>query len=295
MGTTQGKTGKGTAITGGGPTSVEVFHLGEWGRGSNGICIVRLISHEPLNAKAAAEAITAATKFAEEFKAQLLVTPGGFGEAVPDFHGSEIETFTEAVQGYVTDLLRLIPAKRDFDIILGVDGQGGRVQEAYFVSKEARSIQECERAWKSYPRWDEMHLYTKGKPCQNRVIITARDRICLLVCHDMAVFSGRSQANRGQQRETWARQIDSEIARGPNTGLVHLIHYLDSPSEGRVFTNGMAALISSGVAWGISTFKTNMYRTANWQGLREIEERTARFAGPTLDLYIKASESKPTA
>ena len=27
------------------------------------------------------------------------------------------------------------------------------------------------------------------------------------------------------------------------------------------------ALISSGVTWGISTFKTKLYRTANWQGL----------------------------
>ena len=153
-------------------------------------------------------------------------------------------------------------------------------------------VQECKRVWKSYPRWDEMHLYTKGKPCRNRVVFTHRDRICLLVCHDMAAFSGRSQANRGQQREIWARQIDSEVTRGPNTGLVHLIHYLDSPSEGRVFTNGMEALISSGVAWGISTFKTELYRTADWQGLREIEERTARFAGPTLDLYVMPSKSK---
>ena len=294
MGTMHRKTGKGTAIVGDAPTSVEVFDLGEWGRGSNGVRVVRLISHEPLlNAKAAAEAIMAATKFAEEFKAQLLVTPGGFGEAVPEFHGSEIETFTEAVQGYIGRLLQFIPVERHFDIILGVDSQGGYVQDAYFISREARSIKECKRAWKSYPRRDEMHLYTKGKLCQNRVIITDRDRICLLVCHDMAVFSRRSQTNRGQQREIWARQIDSEIARGPNVGVVHLIHYLDSPSEGRVFTNGMAALMDS-VAWGISTFKTGMYRTANWRGLREIEERTARFAGPTLDLYVKASKSKPT-
>ncbi len=295
MGTMHRKTGKRAAIAGDDPISVEVFDLGEWGRGSNGIRVVRLISCEPLNAKAAAEAITAATKFVEEFEAQLLLTPAGFGKAVPEFHGSEIETFTEAVQGYVADLLQFIPAERHFDIILGVDGQGGYVQDAHFVSKEARSIQECKRAWKSYPRWDEMHLYTKGKPCQNRVIIADKDRISLLVCHDLAAFSGRSQANRGQQREIWARQIDSEVARGPNTGLVHLIHSLDSPSEGRVFTNGMAALISSGVAWGISTFKTEMYRTADWQGLREIEERTARFAGPTLDLYVKASKSNPIA
>jgi len=38
--------------------------------------------------------------------------------------------------------------------------------------------------------------------------------------------------------------------------------------------------------------KTKLYRTADWQGLREIEERTARFAGPTLDLYVRPSKSK---
>lgn len=289
------KTVKRTAIASDDPASVEVFDLGEWGKGSDGIRVVRLISHEPLYVKEAAEAITAAIKFAEEFKAQLLITPGGFGEAVPEFHDSERETFTEAVQGYVANLLHLIPAERHFDIILGVDSQDGYVQDAYFVSREARSIKECKRAWKSYPRRDEMHLYTKGRLCQDRVIITNIDKICLLVCHDMTAFSGRSQANRGQQREIWAKQIDSEVARGPNTGIVHLIHYLDSPSEGRTFTNGMASLISSGVTWGIATFRTKMYRTANWQGLQEIEERTARFAGPTLDLYVKTSKSKTTA
>jgi len=295
MGTMYRKTAKGMVVTGNDPVSVEVFDLGEWGRTSNGTRVVRLISPEPLNAKAAAEAITAATKFVEEFKAQLLVTPGGFGKAVPEFRGREIETFTEAVQGYVAHLLQFIPAKRRFDIILGVDGvvgQRGYVQDAYFIPREAQLVQECKRAWKSYPRSDEMYLETKGKPCRDRVVFTHRDKICLLVCHDMVAFSGRSEANRGQQREIWARQIDSEVARGPNTGLVHLIHYLDSPSQGKVFTNCMKVLISSGVAWGISTFKTELDRTADRQGLREIEERTARFAGPTLDLYVRPSKSK---
>lgn len=292
MGTIHRKTAKGMVVTGDDDISVEVFDLGEWGGRVNGTRVVRLISHEPLNAKVAAEAITAATKFVEKFKAQLLVTPGGFGEAGPEFHGREIETFTEAVQGYVAHLLQFIPAKRHFDIVLGVDSQCGYVQDVYFISREAHLVQECQRAWKSYPRCDEMYLYTKGKPCRNRVVFTHGDRICLLVCHDMAAFSGRSQANRGQQREIWVRQIDLEVARGPNTGLVHLIHYLNSHSEGKVFTNGMEALIGSGVAWGISTFKTKLYRTADWQGLRKIEEQTARFAGPTLDLYVRPSKSK---
>jgi hypothetical protein len=144
------KTAKGMVVTGDDPISVEVFDLGEWGRDSNGTRAVRLISHEPLNAKAAAEAITVATKFVEEFKAQLLVTPGGFGEAVPEFHGRGIETLMEAVLDYVAHLLQIIPVKRHFDIVLGVDGQGGYVQDAYFISRKAQLVQECKRVGRFY-------------------------------------------------------------------------------------------------------------------------------------------------
>ncbi|MQY55631.1 MAG: hypothetical protein GH152_00145 [Dehalococcoidia bacterium] len=287
MGTMHRKRGKGTTSTFEDATSVEVVDLGEWGWNDDAMRMVRLISHKPLNPREAAQAIVKASPFVKEFKAQLLVTPGGFGEAFPKFRGSEIETLDEAVQCYVAEFLQFIACNRNFDIILGVDSQGGYIQDAYFLPGAACSIQECKRAWKSYPRWDEMYLYTKGRACQNRVVSSGRDKISLLVCHDMVAFSGRSQANRGQLREKWAMQMDSEVARGPNTGVVHLIHCLDSPSEGTVFTNGMAALISGGVTWGISTFKTKLYQTQSLHELREIEERTAKYTSPTLDLYVE--------
>lgn len=114
----------------------------------------------------------------------------------------------------------------------------------------------------------------------------------MLICHDLAAFSRRSEATRGEEREEWARQLDSEVPRDGSMGVVHPIHYLDKPSQGKVFTSGMSSLIDSGLGWGISTFNTRLSPKSQLQELQKVEARTARFAGPTLDLYVYASESR---
>lgn len=188
---------------------------------------------------------------------------------------------------FMAEFMRIIPAKRAFGIILGIDTEDGKLQDAYFIPQNNHSTTECIRAWKSYPRQDEAGVViTKGRPCPNRMVKVDESRISILVCHDLASFTKRSQVNRGTSRERWAKQLDSEVARGANTGVVHLIHYLDKSSQGMIFTSGMEALIAGGINWGISAFKTTLDITSDLSELREIEERTARFAGETLDFYV---------
>ena len=266
--------------------SPRLVRLGEWGNSDYGIRIVRLVSKESLDSKAAAYAVKGALAVAEEFGAHLLITPGGFGLAKSQHPFQEKEAM-QAITGFVSEFLQLVPAKRSSSIILGVDTQYGTLQDAYFIPDDAKSVERCVRAWKSYPREDELRLViTKGRPCPNRTVRVDKSTVSMLVCHDLASFAKRSQVNRGTERERWAKQLNTEVARGADTGVVHLMHYLDKSPQGRIFASGMDALIKSGVTWGISAFKTTLNSYSDLSELQKIERRTARFAGETLDVYV---------
>lgn len=266
--------------------------LGQSGNDGIGVRVVRLISRQSLAARAASVAVRESARFAREFRAQLVITAGGFGVTGSPYPSEGEKQGREAIERFVREVLQLIPARRSFAIILGVDTRHGELQEAWFIPASAQGLAHCVRAWKSYPRSDEArYVITKGRACPARTVHVANCKVSMLICHDLAAFSGRSLANRGQEKEGWANQLDSEVLRGANTGVVHLIHYLDEPSQGGAFTNGMASLIGSGVAWGISTFKTSLDLGAGLGDLREIQERTARFAGPTLDVYVASEEN----
>lgn len=271
-------------------SSIKPSCIGEFGDPKRGIRIVRLIANYSLSPQLAAQSVEAAVPYIEDFHAQLLITPGAFGLAeLPGTYKQNSEKGThEAVQEYVTDFLQLIPSERNFDIILGVDGGKdgeGWLQDAYFIPSIATTIEDCQRVWKSYPTSDDVsYLYTMGRACPCRVVNSYGMKICILVCHDLAAFSNRSKATRGTERERWAEPLESEVARGGNTGIVHLIHYLKKPNSGLVFANGMKNLVNEGVGWGLSTFRTPLDPHSN--GFKKLQERTARFAGPTLDIYV---------
>lgn len=278
-------------------TFVQLVPLGKVG--SCDMRIVRLISRERLDATEAAKAVSKAVKFAKQFNADLLVTPGGFGVAKCQRPYHEKEAI-KASEGFISKFLQLVPVSRSFDMIIGVDVIGvddngvavnedyGLLQDSYFIPKSASAVSQCARAWKSYPRSDEESwLLTKGTACPRRTVDTGEWRISMLVCNDMVAFSGRSRANiRVGQRRDWAEQLSSEVFRGPGTCVVHLIHWLDnSLREGKVFVNGMRNLVDDGVVGGISTFNTKL--RSNSKDLKKHRERTAEFASPTLDLYVQ--------
>jgi hypothetical protein len=263
-----------------------LLDLGNWGERDYGLRIIRVITKESLDARTAALVLGEAAKFADGSNAELVITPGGFGVAEYEYPYSE-EKAAGVIATFVNDCLSLLPDIRNHAIILGVDTHDGKLQDAYYVPKDVNEASGCVRVWKSYPRLDEARfVITKGRTCPNRSIRFGQWRVSILVCHDLASFARRSQVTRGGVRETWARQLDTEVARGKNTAIVHLIHYLDNSSQGMIFTSGMEALVNSGVTWGISAFKTPLDAITDRKELKEIEDRTTRFAGETLDLYV---------
>ena len=279
----------------GGTSSIQLVKLESWDNSEQGISIVRLISNDVLKSpQLASEVITAATSYIEEFGAQLLITAGGFGYATIEPHSGE-DTANKAVQDYITHFLQHIPRKRDFDIILGIDcgpDWRGYLQDAYFIPNTAISIVECKRAYKSFSMAHENYLFTRGRPCPERAIDINGKITSLLICSDLTAFSGRSVETRGQQKENWAEQLEDEVFSG-SSGVVHLIHRLDTYRAGVGFKDGMNKLVSgkSSVAWVISAFRTSLYATSGDNELEKIRKWTSRFAGPTLDLYVQETPS----
>jgi len=131
-----------------------------------------------------------------------------------------------------------------------------------------------------------MHVHTKGKPCAHRCINTDYSDINMLICHDLVAFGGRSQARRGLKKEKWANQLASEIKFSKGAGIVSLVHYLDTQKQGSAFINGMDNLINKGMTWGVSSFKTMLDPQIDSQELQIIRQRTSRFSGPVLDLFV---------
>jgi len=278
----------------GSTSSIQLIRLREWGNRKQGMRIVRLISNNPLTARLASETITTATSDIEKFRAQLLITAGGFGYATIEPRSSEAEAL-KAVQDYVTHVLQHIPRNRKFDIILGVDcgpDWKGQLQDAYLIPNTASSIGECTRAYKAYPMDTEGYLFTKGQPCPQRAVDINGEKIYLLICSDLTAFSERSKKKRGQQKENWAKQLEAEVLPG-SSGIVHLIHRLDTYRAGPGFKDGMNKLVKAGVSWGISAFRTSLNATSSSDEdeLKKIEKWTSRFAGPTLDLYVQETPS----
>ena len=276
-----------------GMPSIQPVKLGSWGNSEKGIRIVRLISDDVLESpQLASEVITAATSYIEEFGAQLLITASGFGYATIEPHSSE-DTAITAVQNYITHFLQHIPRKRNFDIILGIDcgpDWRGYLQDAYFIPNNASSIRDCTRVHKSYPMVHENYLFTRGRSCPQRLIDINGEKIALLICHDMMVFSAKARSVMGPVRKSWAKQLETEV-KG-SSGVVHPIHRLDTFRAGPCFKDAMNKLVQAGVSWHIAAFRTSLNASSSSEDeLKKIEQWTSRFAGPTLDLYVQETPS----
>lgn len=264
----------------------KILPIGEWGGHISDVRAIRLIARDSLPVQVAAETISLSAPYANEWNASIVLTPGGFGLAYSD---SESEAaVTAAVRRYVDELIELLPGGRSFGIVLGVDGGDGSIQDAYYIPERATGSSDCIRAWKAYPRVDEEEeLFTKGRPCPGRLVNRPDMTMLMLICHDLASFSARSKASRGPRKQAWARLLEEEVNSCSEAYATHLIHYLDSPSQGKSFYNAMSNLVAGAVKGGISSFKTALDPSVDRDALQVIQRRTTRFAGPTLDLYVK--------
>jgi hypothetical protein len=263
---------------------IEILEIGTCRADAPGMRSIRLISSSSLSPSQTAEALKLAMPFAVRFKADLIVTPGGFG--ISDLQSQSPSSDECTIDEFISTILEQTINSRKTPVVLGIDSHDGSLQDAYFIPRTARERSDCVRAWKAYPRSDEAsRLLTKGKACPSRCIKSGDFCVCMLVCHDIAVFSRRSEATRGPQKEIWARQLVNEVPSTPATYIVHLIHYLNKRSQGKVFTSGRQHFADTGISGCISTFRTCL-RPGDPQ-LECIRYTTAKLAGPTLDLYLK--------
>ena len=67
-----------------------LLDLGTWGESDCGLRIIRVITKESLDTKAAASVLSGAATFVDKFNAQLIITPGGFGIAESEYPYSEV-------------------------------------------------------------------------------------------------------------------------------------------------------------------------------------------------------------
>jgi hypothetical protein len=265
------------------PGEVSLYEMGKWGDNSRNTSIIRLISSEPLRISESAQAVKIALNYTHSFDAKFLVTPGGFTIVKTPFYEKE-PLFCSQISDGVDAFIKALPGERNVDIILGIDSEDGHYQESYLIPNNACTCVDCFRAWKAYPTIYEPYVVTKGVSCPTRTNKINGETTSMLICHDITVFSARSQANRGVLRSKWADQIISEVPYGPNTGVFHLIHWLNNVNQGKTFRNSLTNLIDGGSIWGISTFKTTVEPDSN--DMRRIEQWTARYTGPTMDLYV---------
>lgn len=270
------------------PNKMELHCCAEWGDLARHPRFVRLISKGGWESEEAADAIRLAGPWCTAFQSLWLVTHGGFGVATADSSASEKELWT-AADAYLRRLLAMLPPSRDFNLVFGLDvNQGqevGRLQNAYYIPRAAETINDLKCAHKCYPRSDETRrVVTRGIPCPDRATRVGSSTMNLLVCHDAVAFSGRGEATRGHERDGWAAILMKETVVTEDSFVVHLIHYLDQPGEGKVFTNARRRL--AGCTSVLSSFGTQLNPFEDWSNLNRIQYSTAESAGPTLDLFV---------
>lgn len=267
---------------------LKLVSIGESGDRERTPRFVRLISRGSWNASDAAWILVAAESWCKEFKADLLITHGQFGKAEGRPSSSDRENSCwQQLQQYLANLLAMLPSRRSADIVFGLDSAESELQTACFIPKETKSLSRVAIAWKCYPREDEKTLVlTKGKRCPASTIRRGAFSISMLVCHDAVVFAGRSKSNRGEVRQSWAEVVEKELNVRKKRIVVHLVHYLDSSRQGQVFVNAMKNLSDKGFISTISGFGTNAIPDERNSPLAVLRWKTAKFAGPTLDLFV---------
>ena len=80
---------------------------------------------------------------------------------------------------------------------------------------------------KTYPTSAQQSDLVRNADVTNHVMDIAGDRVAILVCHDLVAWTGRSKKNRGEERESIARCLESEISHRRPTIALHLPHTVE--------------------------------------------------------------------
>ena len=190
------------------------------------------------------------------------VTPGGFIQGrMPEYGGckswasrpadfrSLIPTAEEAVWQVIDADIHTKLASRSRFLTVGVDlvaegqsktggGSDTRAELVGVVDLDQGAV--IRWTGKSYPRPGQEERVLVQEPClESHLLRVAGQRVLLLGCHDLNMFSGRAQAKAKNAREQrWKKMLD--LARRFNpTMVLHHPHQTDTP---RTWSGGWSGL-----------------------------------------------------
>ena len=205
------------------------------------------------------------------------VTPGGFIQgrmpkeydglrswaSRPDDFRSLIPTAEEAVWKVIDEDIRANLAKRARFLTVGVDlvadGQsktgGGSDTQAQMVGVVDLDQGVVVR-WtgKSYPTSQEERVLVQEPSLESHLLHMAGQRVLLLGCHDLNMFSGRARKNAKNERQQRREDMESHAHHFKPTMVLHHPHQTDA-STWRIGWSGLRyslefdGLYASGIAY----------------------------------------------
>ena len=215
--------------------------------------LARLVTYGPAahfhrdQVKIGRAVLLAALKLLRErdLTARILVTPAGLitghlGEEAPVRHGwntdqASFDWLGAHALGLARELftseVRSLGAGRVGHLVLGVDIWPADRKGPYgetaclcdFTTGEVRLL-----TGKSYPNTEQQDLLIREPDLASHVVDLGDEKLAVLVCHDLAAWSPRANANaKGYRADVWQRMQEC-IEQGKPTLAVQLPHTVDT-------------------------------------------------------------------
>lgn len=143
---------------------------------------------------------------------------------------------------------------------------------------------------KSYPTGDQQDTLVHVRDLDTHLLEIAGERVLVLGCHDLNMFSPRGHANQSPDgvRRRRCDEMKRKVAQFKPTVVLQHPHSTDTPNIWRLPWLTLAKMTPSVTCWasGIGYY--------NWNGkpradLRRVRELTAGGSRGTLDIEVKSA------
>jgi len=182
-----------------------------------------------------------------DLNCRLIMTGGGFIKIHASGGQSSLNQLATLAQRSASQILERIPAKRSWDLCLGIDVVGGIGQFAALIRKDAQNVTII---WKSYPVGEEARYLagfgTVPGARAPRFMQTGLGKTCVFVCHDAQAFNHRSQANVGRNgltaRGAVVKEMTETFSRERPAVALNLVHWIEKLGNTRTFNTSYRTL-----------------------------------------------------
>ncbi|MGO9122885.1 MAG: hypothetical protein ACLQPD_35350 [Desulfomonilaceae bacterium] len=218
-----------------------------------------------------------ANRWPQRLSLKFLITPGGFAVApFPALWDGGTGWYSspsdlQSLQGHAEKVLRKVLTERVLNaahektevLTIGIDvSSDHRPEHAELVAVCELASRSVHWTGKSYPTgYQERHL-VQVADIQTHLLELAGERVLVLGCHDLNMFSPRARANQAQGSLRWKRceAMERLVKRFSPTVVLHHPHSTDSPNIWRTAWTGVIREFPDLKAWasGIAYF--------NWGG-----------------------------